>query len=1271
MGSLFGIADRRLRFDQTLRGNAVKWINVLVVGAVVALGGGMFAVSQNQNNMEQAIKAQLLQNPQLPVATWADISIEARDLTLNGVTTDKAELEKLISGLSAMPEIASISNNAKLAPLADPFEFNVQIENGAVKLSGHMPSAQVQQDFLSQLPENVQAEFTLASGGPAAKDWRELLDYSTRLFDHFDQGEISARGLKVSFAGRAKNHDSFRDLDLIANAGFPDNLKRGTAEIIPPYEEDFALKASVGANGLVLDGFVPNTDTRAALKEQGADISNVLIASGAPENFERDINQLIQQLTSLNQGEFSLSEAELNFTGHTDNFEVYDQVNVALNAVSRDQKNIDLPLPTVAPFTFSLAGTADAVKANGYIPAAMADELITKIDLSETRAANGAPENFDEIAAWMGNSQAHLADNWALELQGNIVNVTGQAKTPEAYMDLLAHAAQPPAGVTIDLSNLDLAVAEPYIWTLDKSGSGKVQMAGYLPDSQLRQTIYAVLDTKADDTTLLAAGAPEDFGVMATLAAKTINIADSGQAIHDQLGWTTDVTARDLYNKNNILQLFSNEEIQPEQLGLQVAQLPPPLQDPYRFAVTKTADGARSFEGFVPSEAMLINLADQGTLELEIARGAPSQFEEFVALGNSVLSGLETGKLQLNGDKWTLEGTAESFEKKQSLLTQIEEAGLNSENWTIEITSPAQTISPYLFSAEKQLNGDLSASGFAPSQEIIDQWAQDFGWRAQLQVGAGASGQFMPRAAIGLEALKKLDAGRLSLVDGQWALIGRASSDDDLAEIVEILAPESEAFLVDVQILPPVEALSLQIKKSAEGVFEWSGYLSDETYWDQSGDLPVSTENSLPERAEFNQMVALGIDALSMLNTGEVIHAGGQWSISGEAPDRAVLSAVKLILSNAPLGSFYTTLTVPAEPETGMPEPEMEEPAAEETAEVEAEEPQETEQNEQPQEPIVEEAEPVVEQEAEEAEATPVEEETAPVVEEANDAETAPAEEVTAPEEVVEPEVEAETPAVDTNEEAVPAESEPEVEEVVESAEPFTTLLSKEAGAPLTISGNVPDATARYALELSAGEGAVLDDISTAEGAPERFLDQALTITQAFGALESGEASLNDGEWRVVGKVDSFDARDKALAALGRLPNAQITINTPPAHKLCNVNVEQVIAEQAILFESGSARITAGSRSVLEKIAAELANCPNSVVEVEGHTDADGDDLINLSLSVQRAETVVSELVEMGVNADRLYALGFGETLPIADNDTRAGKAQNRRIVFTVRPPLE
>ncbi|MBP9087066.1 MAG: OmpA family protein, partial [Kofleriaceae bacterium] len=71
-------------------------------------------------------------------------------------------------------------------------------------------------------------------------------------------------------------------------------------------------------------------------------------------------------------------------------------------------------------------------------------------------------------------------------------------------------------------------------------------------------------------------------------------------------------------------------------------------------------------------------------------------------------------------------------------------------------------------------------------------------------------------------------------------------------------------------------------------------------------------------------------------------------------------------------------------------------------------------------------------------------------------------------------------------------------------------------------------------------------------------------------------------------------------------------------------------------------------------------------VQVQGHTDSQGDDAYNLDLSRRRAAQVMQYLVSHGVDAARLASEGFGETAPIADNQKAAGRAANRRVVFQI-----
>ena len=101
---------------------------------------------------------------------------------------------------------------------------------------------------------------------------------------------------------------------------------------------------------------------------------------------------------------------------------------------------------------------------------------------------------------------------------------------------------------------------------------------------------------------------------------------------------------------------------------------------------------------------------------------------------------------------------------------------------------------------------------------------------------------------------------------------------------------------------------------------------------------------------------------------------------------------------------------------------------------------------------------------------------------------------------------------------------------------------------------------------------------------------------------------------------------------------------------------------EGVNFEYDSAKLTADSTTVLDRVAASLMEHTEAKIEVDGHTDSKGNDAYNLSLSRKRANAVKDYLVSKGVNAAQLSAKGYGEKQPIASNDTEDGRSHNRRV---------
>ena len=120
----------------------------------------------------------------------------------------------------------------------------------------------------------------------------------------------------------------------------------------------------------------------------------------------------------------------------------------------------------------------------------------------------------------------------------------------------------------------------------------------------------------------------------------------------------------------------------------------------------------------------------------------------------------------------------------------------------------------------------------------------------------------------------------------------------------------------------------------------------------------------------------------------------------------------------------------------------------------------------------------------------------------------------------------------------------------------------------------------------------------------------------------------------------------------------------PPRVVLTDSAIE---IREKVMFETGSAAILPQSHGLLNEVAAMLQDNPQiQAMDIEGHTDSVGGAGMNKKLSKARAASVVAFLVSAGVDKKRMSAKGYGLEQPIADNETEAGRDQNRRVEFKI-----
>ena len=163
-----------------------------------------------------------------------------------------------------------------------------------------------------------------------------------------------------------------------------------------------------------------------------------------------------------------------------------------------------------------------------------------------------------------------------------------------------------------------------------------------------------------------------------------------------------------------------------------------------------------------------------------------------------------------------------------------------------------------------------------------------------------------------------------------------------------------------------------------------------------------------------------------------------------------------------------------------------------------------------------------------------------------------------------------------------------------------------------------------------------------------------------------GKAKIADSS-RAPLQIAEVAAAAEAEAAAAAEVEAAAAAEAEAAAQ-CNQKLEVVPGGSTISFKHDSDQLNLKSIQVLDQISKIVELCSNSILVVGGHTDSLGPSDFNFQLSQRRANAVKSRLVLNGVDASAIDAVGFGESSPIASNETRKGRAENRRIEFNFLP---
>ncbi len=250
------------------------------------------------------------------------------------------------------------------------------------------------------------------------------------------------------------------------------------------------------------------------------------------------------------------------------------------------------------------------------------------------------------------------------------------------------------------------------------------------------------------------------------------------------------------------------------------------------------------------------------------------------------------------------------------------------------------------------------------------------------------------------------------------------------------------------------------------------------------------------------------------------------------------------------------------------------------------------------------------------------------------------------------------------------------------TASQMAILSGFQFGDKFLLTGMVPDGSTRTRLVQQAeavfGTGNVTDQLSIRSGlrmadgfdadyarylSADRIKAVGFAIeNDAFTLKNAVPAELSGHQLAEVSASKAASAQEKIGVKVAAVDSKKIVASADLQRQL-----DELLKMDGVEFATSSAVLKESAQKTLDRVVALLIQFPQRRIEIQGHTDTIGQSASNMQLSDARAQAVYRYLTDKGLKADRLLANGYGDSRPIADNNTYEGRQRNRRVAFRVQ----